>query len=407
MDIELLQPFIQTYSWGHTSWLQNLLGYHDSDGEQPWAELWLGTHPKGMAQVVCKDGKRYPLAEYLMQHAGGKPGIFQDSELPFLFKVLAVASPLSIQCHPTREQAEDGFSREESAGIPIDSPLRNYRDTNHKPEILCAVTPFTAMCGFRQVSEIINLFGRYLPDVYRLLFGTYFENEQVSEAQAYRHLLTSVLTISGSRRAACMQLIRNSLASLHEDSQEIELVKRFISLYPEDPSVLAPLYLQLINLEPGEALYQPAGELHAYVSGVGIELMANSDNVLRGGLTTKHVDADELLRIVRFHYSPKHKTHPFQEKPQQFVYHTPAQDFELYRMDAGRHVFDSRQSVELALQLTGESSFSYTDPESRTEKTFTLAKGCSCMIPVGIESLVVQTTGTVYAAGIPEGGEPR
>ncbi|MDA3834830.1 MAG: mannose-6-phosphate isomerase, class I [Spirochaetales bacterium] len=409
MNIELLYPYIQKYTWGDTQWLQHLLGCADEKSGEPWAELWLGTHPKGMTHMSQGGRITATLAEYIQNRPTDVLGPLSvepfDEGLPFLFKILAVGTPLSIQCHPTKVQAREGFDREELAGIPLSAANRNYRDKNHKPEIICAVTSFTALCGFRKIGEITALFTRYLPEVYSLLFGNFFENENLSEEAAYRYLLQSILQLEGSERAACMQLIRNSLASLKDDSQEIALLRKFTEIHPEDPSVLAPLYLQIINLEPGEALYQPAGELHAYISGIGIELMANSDNVLRGGLTEKYVDVQELLHVVKFRYSAKKKTLPFGELSGLYAYHTPAQDFDLHRIETGTYSAGKNKYVKIMIQLSGKTEFVYTNPDSHQEKSFLLSEGKACIIPAAVRDYTMRTIGTVFCAGIPDEGE--
>jgi mannose-6-phosphate isomerase len=410
MSIELLKPVIQKYHWGHTSYLQRLLGDEDSIGE-PWAELWLGSHPNGMSRVLQHGDGSVALDQYLRDHHAVSVGKYSwdvsDQGLPFLFKVLAVASPLSIQCHPTREQARMGFDREETAAVAPDDPGRSYHDPNHKPEIICAVTDFTALAGFRKIEQIIDLFTRYVPEVYQLLFGSFFEQQDIEEASAYRYLLESILTISGKKRTVCMQLLHESMASFNDtDSQEIALTRKLLERYPDDLSVLAPLYLEMITLEPGEALYLPAGVLHAYIEGIGVELMAASDNVLRGGLTEKNIDVAELLKVVRFNYNHRHKTHRVREGSGRFTYHTPAQDFELHAMEHGSCTVDERRFLELVIQVSGRSRFTYRQGTSCEDAEFTLEHGQTCLIPADVCSYTMECDGKAFIAGIPDESSP-
>lgn len=273
MTVFSLECQVLHYPWGASRSIPDLLGKPNPDG-LPWAELWMGAHPKASSAL--------PGGELLIDYLAAR-----HHELPFLFKILAAASPLSIQCHPDKQQARAGFAREEAAGIPRDAPHRNYRDPNHKPEIIVALEEFWALKGFRDVDEIADLFARAgiallrdelaggLECFCRALFGLSSEN---------------IAVLLRSLAAGCDQL----------PADEARWTRELLRLYPGDIGCLAPLFLRLIKLTPGQALYLGAGELHAYLQGTGLELMANSDNVLRGGLTSKHVDTDELLRVLRF-----------------------------------------------------------------------------------------------------------
>lgn len=407
MMIEKLSPQIQPYEWGDRFWLQRFLNRPEAAGRESWAELWLGVHPKGMSYVALPNGDSVALKDYIAQNPEGVLGHYgveqYQGNLPFLFKILAIAAPLSIQCHPTKEQAETGFSHEESLHIPVDAPDRNYKDANHKPEIVCAVTPFTAMCGFRAMDEIVSLFRHYTPAVYDDLFHGALESSDMQLEDKYRFLLKRIMRLSGEERARCMEGLHRQVPSLDDSAIEARLLRRFLSFYPEDPSVLAPLYLNIIQLQPGEALYQPAGELHAYVEGVGIELMANSDNVLRGGLTPKHVDVDELMRVVRFEPVDKHKTLAESDRFGRSVYYAPADDFILRKLDNGPYAVAGRSSVEIFIQLEGTSVIKYRDPDTGEECVYKAGSGESWLIPAGITDYLVDCSGLAFAAGLPSG----
>jgi mannose-6-phosphate isomerase class I len=232
------------------------------------------------------------------------------SALPFLFKLLAAGQPLSIQAHPNLAQAREGFARENKAGIALDAPNRNYKDANHKPEIICALTPFTGMCGFREPAEIRSLLEAFLAGADKLLhegFAPLFAAlGAANTGTALRDFLTALFAMPHETRETLTAYIRPKTVSAVSDAGGglspllWRLMRSFAELYPNDPALIAPLYLNVFHLEPGEAVFLRAGILHAYIHGLGVELMANSDNVLRGGLTPKHVDVPELMKVLEF-----------------------------------------------------------------------------------------------------------
>jgi len=275
---------IQHYAWGSPDAIYDLLG--EPPAKQPAAELWLGTHPVAPAEVDDA-GRRRPAAELL-------------GELPFLLKVLAAQKALSLQVHPDLAQARAGFDAEQRAGVPLDAPQRRYRDPNHKPELIVALTPFRALAGIREPTRtlaIVDAFGvGGLTAAFRPLAA--------DPARGAAAVLRTLLTLPRERgRALAGEVTRAaaSAAARHDDedvTRAADLVGRLAAAHPGDVGIAAALLLNDVTLKPGEALFQPAKLLHAYVHGVGIEIMATSDNVLRGGLTPKHIDVDELLRLV-------------------------------------------------------------------------------------------------------------
>ena len=257
-----------------------------------------------------------------------------DSRLPFLLKVLAAAEPLSLQAHPSAEQAARGFALEESAGIPLSSPQRNYRDSWHKPELICALTEFHALCGFpRTVDARCDCWPR---SAFRSSITTSGCCPASPTRDGTRALFSSIITIPpvtlrpllSAVLAACVEKVRDGGEFTAEYRTALELGER----YPGDPGVLASLLLNRITLQPGQALYLPGGNLHAYLSGVGIEIMANSDNVLRGGLTPKHVDVPELMKVLDFTPGDVQVLHGDPGLPGEWVYPTPAMEFRLSRL---------------------------------------------------------------------------
>jgi mannose-6-phosphate isomerase len=284
----LLRNKIQDYSWGSTTAIPQLFGLAVTGG--PQAEMWLGAHP-GAPSFLVDEG------EGLDAFIVGHPSVLGDAgkTLPFLLKVLAAAQPLSLQVHPTRAQAAAGFAAETAAGIALDDPKRNYKDANHKPEMILALSDFAALCGFREPAEISKDFAALLPNL--TAFGAELL-AALARPQALKEAFSLLLGGGGQVRELVAQLRAGAAAK--PQLPGADTVSFISSFYGDDPGVAAALLLNRINLAPGEAIYLGAGNIHAYLHGLGIEIMAASDNVLRGGLTQKHIDIAELSRIVNF-----------------------------------------------------------------------------------------------------------
>ncbi len=326
-----LEGVVQHYHWGDEHTLASLLGRPPSG--RPEAEYWLGAHDKAPSRVLEATEKGPPRTLDLMIAADpiaalGPATAKRFGQLPFLFKILAVDQPLSIQAHPNNRQASAGFERENRRGIPLDSPARNYRDRNHKPELICALRPMEAKCGFRTVDglrQIASLFRsrsvRRVFSVLDLATGTRLDDE--TQAVVIKELMHRLLTLKpaeiGRIVDAAVSECRSMVAANHPEgdlerrmgdaagpigrdelARTVAWTVRAHDCYGPDAGVLVALLLNHIVLEPGQGLFLEAGNVHAYLSGVGVELMANSDNVLRCGLTSKHVDVDELLAIAEF-----------------------------------------------------------------------------------------------------------
>ena len=327
-----LRNQIKRYEWGSPEWIPRLLGV--SNNGEPWAELWMGTHPAAPSRLIL-DESETGLGELIARNPAyylGKKGAEQYGSLPFLFKLLAAEKPLSIQAHPNKAQAREGFDRENRAGLAVDAPDRNYKDPNHKPEIICALTPFTGMCGFRPPAEIRRLLEAFLsPAPASLREGFAPLLAAVNDDDVPAALRNFTETLFGLPAALREELTRfilsqqvpvgaeetdtGAAAACKVSAAQRESMRRFAELYPGDPALVSPLYLNLFSLEPGEAVFLRAGILHAYIHGFGIELMASSDNVLRGGLTPKHVDVPELLKILDFSPLKPEILKPFPENP--------------------------------------------------------------------------------------------
>lgn len=335
--MQLLENPVRPYAWGSRTVIADLLG-KEVPSPHPQAELWLGAHPSAPSRLVHDDGSRTSLLDAVTadpeRQLGAGRSLRWSGTLPFLLKVLAADEPLSLQAHPSAEQARSGYAREEAAGIARDAAERNYRDRNHKPELICALTELHALVGFRDPCATVRLLRALaVPELAghaELLAGQ-------PDADGLRALFTTWITLPQSTLDVLVPALQDGCVrlagadgDLHPEARTLlELSER----YPGDAGVLAALLLERVTLAPGEALYLPAGNLHAYLSGAGIELMASSDNVLRGGLTPKHVDVPELLRVLDFAAAPP--TVIFGRPDDDWVrYDTPAEEFLLRRWDA-------------------------------------------------------------------------
>jgi mannose-6-phosphate isomerase len=307
------------YAWGDPRAIADLQGREP--GGSPEAEVWLGDHPGDPAEV--DDGSGLTLDAWIAR-AGGRP-------LPFLLKILAAASPLSIQAHPSRAQALAGFAREEAAGVPRDAAHRNYRDDNHKPEVIVALSDeFQALAGFRALEEIDALLDAVAGQ--DAAVDALREALAASDpAAALRELVGALLSGEASSAVAAIEagLERRPGGAFADD---IAAVREIARVYPGDPGVVVALLLNRVVLRRGEALFVPAGMPHAYLSGLGVELMAASDNVMRGGLTPKHVDVPELLAVLDCAPGAAPRLSPSRSESGVEAFTPPIPDFALARV---------------------------------------------------------------------------
>lgn len=365
MTLYLLDNPIQPYAWGSRTALSGLLGHAPHGGTE--AELWMGAHPQGPSRL--RDQERSLLdwiAEDPERALGAAAARRFSGRLPYLFKVLAAEQPLSLQAHPSKEQAERGFAREEASAIPRDAAERNYKDDNHKPELLCALTPFWALSGFRSPRELAALLDAFgIGDESPMRSPLARSNGSGGLVASFR----SVFELSpGERRAAIDTVARGAQRILErtahapaaEESQVYWAARwglRIVELYPDDPGVLAALFLNIVELAPGEAMFLPARQLHAYLGGVGLEIMASSDNVLRGGLTSKRVDVPELLDVLSFEPSFPVVTAGEEHALSDGVevdYRVDVPEFRLSRLElGGRSSFRGGRGPEILLCLEG------------------------------------------------------
>ncbi|MDY6055348.1 mannose-6-phosphate isomerase, class I [Micrococcus sp.] len=340
----VLSPIVRDYAWGSPILLAELEGREPTGA--PEAEMWLGAHPGAPCAVVAEDGTRRGLDELIAENPERMLGPAAGAgRLPYLMKLLAAARPLSIQAHPTLEQARAGFAAEEAAGVPADAPHRNYKDDNHKPEMIVALTPFSALCGFRRPEEARATFERLAQAL-----TEYSDGDATAVAVAARRLavllqdedvegaFTAVLDPASvwTAEGGVDELVEalRAMPELVAQDEALATALEAAEHFPGDPGVLVTLLLNRVDLMPGQAIHLPAGNVHAYLEGLGVEVMAASDNVLRGGLTPKHVDVPELQRVVAFEPLPVPYTGPEEEGPGVLCYRPPFEEFELARLSA-------------------------------------------------------------------------
>jgi mannose-6-phosphate isomerase len=344
--VELLDNPIRGYAWGSRTAIAGIQGRPAPTG-QPEAELWIGAHP-----LVPSAVGGVPLTRVIAGDPAGVLGADTvarfGERLPFLLKVLAAAEPLSLQAHPTNEQAAAGFAAEEAAGKPREAADRNYKDPHHKPELLVAVEPFEALCGFRAPSATANLLAGL--DVVELA-PTIAALRGAEPGAALRDAVTGLMELGEAERKALVEEVVTAARGRSGYELAVSLGER----YPGDVGVVVALLLNHVRLEPGEAVWMPAGNLHAYLHGTGVELMAASDNVLRGGLTPKHVDVPELLRVLRFEVLADPVVPAREVAPGVLTWPAPVDDFALHQVDlAGGQVRLPGHGPRVVLCLRGE-----------------------------------------------------
>lgn len=360
---------LRDYAWGSTTAIASLLGRPESG--RPEAELWIGAHPDSPSVAhVPEDVTQTPLDALIARDPehflGAESVALFGPRLPFLAKILAAAQPLSLQVHPSLEQARAGFARENEAGVAADAANRNYRDDNHKPEMIFALTPFEALCGFRPAAEtrqilqhVLSAFDAVEGEVPGLVPALLADLDDADEGAGLRRAFERLISGGQSVADATAQVVAALLAGSSFAPFEAELgtVVSLNEKYPGDPGVLISLFLNRISLQPGEAVYLPAGNVHAYLHGLGVEVMASSDNVLRGGLTPKFVDVPELLRTIDFHPVAVPMLGAESTVLDQELYRPPFAEFQLQRIELapdGAPVPLAQSGAAVVIVVSGE-----------------------------------------------------
>ncbi|MBG7700687.1 mannose-6-phosphate isomerase, class I [Streptomyces sp. MC1] len=381
--MDRLDNTIRPYAWGSPTAIPHLLGVEPTG--EPQAEMWMGAHPGAPSRT-----ERGTLVEVIKtdpdRELGARAVARFGPQLPFLLKILAAGAPLSLQVHPDLEQAKEGYADEERRGIPVDAPYRNYKDANHKPELICALTEFDGLCGFRDpvgAADLLDGLGVDSLKPYVDLLHAHPEDA------ALREVLTAILSADPAEMA---RTVAEATAACTRLGGAYAPYADIAHHYPGDPGVIAAMLLNHVRLQPGEALFLGAGIPHAYLSGLGVEIMANSDNVLRCGLTPKHVDVPELLRIVRFEPSDPGVLRPEASPEGEEVYETPIDEFRLsrYVLPEGGAAHDlTRDTPQILLCTAG------TVRAGELE----LRAGQSVFVPAG-ERAEIAGAGTVFRATV-------
>jgi mannose-6-phosphate isomerase len=396
--MDRLANTVRPYAWGSTTAIPELLGTEPTG--EPQAELWMGAHPGAPSRLERGAGP-VPLSEVIAADPVaelGEPAVERfGPRLPFLLKLLAAASPLSLQVHPDLAQAASGFADEESRGVPADAPHRNYKDANHKPELICALTPFDGLCGFRPPAETAELLDGLGVDSLKPYVDLLHAEP---EDAALREVLTAVLIADRAEMAETVRQSAEAAERLGETPGPLrETYAAYATIarhYPGDPGVIAAMLLNHVRLQPGEALYLGAGVPHAYLDGLGVELMANSDNVLRCGLTPKHIDVPELLRVTRFEATTPGILRPEAVDGEE-AYETPAEEFRLSRYALAEGAVPVRLAAGTPqILLCTAGTVRITGDDGRE---LALEPGASVYVPAG-EQAALAGAGTVFRATV-------
>jgi mannose-6-phosphate isomerase len=393
---------VRPYAWGSTTAIPELLGTEPTG--EPQAELWMGAHPGAPSRIDRGDGP-VPLDAVIAADPAAELG---DStvkrfgpRLPFLFKVLAAGAPLSVQVHPDLAQAKAGFADEEARGVPADAPERNYKDANHKPEMIVALSPFDGLCGFRHPTEAADLLESLDVDALRPYADILRAHP---EDQALREVLAAVLGAEPAAIAETVHAAAEAAARLADTpgtpyAADLAAYAKAARSFPGDRGLIAAMLLNYVRLQPGEALYLGAGVPHAYLDGLGVEIMANSDNVLRCGLTPKHIDVPELLRIVRFEAGDPGVLRPEAAPDGEEVYAAPIDEFRLSRYGLAPGA-DARLlgpgTPQILLCTSGRAQVRTAGDDG---PGLTLSRGESAYVPAA-ERVELTGEGTVFRATV-------
>lgn len=397
--MRLLHNRIQPYPWGSPTAIADLTGRPNPDGG-PQAELWMGAHPAASSTVDTPEGQR-PLTDVIAADPAaelGKPVLDRFGvRLPFLLKVLAAQKALSIQVHPTRTQAEVGFADEEARGVARGTAERVFVDDWPKPEVLCALTSFEVLAGLRPAADAARVLGGLsVPALDDVVGALTADPRPATVAAALATLLSWPVA---ERTELVAQVVAAATKASTRQGDEFagayDAVRRMSADHPGDIGLVCSLLLNHLLLEPGQALFMGAGGVHAYIRGTGIELLANSDNVIRAGLTSKHIDVPELLRVMD-PAVPVPVLAGRMESRGVEVFDTPVPEFRLRKMSVG----DSGESVavpadgepRIVLCVEGEAKLSHDG------QVLALASGASCFLSADDTQVRVSGQATLFLA---------
>jgi mannose-6-phosphate isomerase len=401
--IRKLEGSILRYGWGSRHKLAALQG-RAAPTPEPEAELWFGSHPVAPARIETEAGA-VELGDWIARDPerclGSAVARRFGSRLPFLVKLLAVERPLSLQVHPDARGAREGFERENHAGIPLGAATRCYRDPHAKPELVCALERFTALHGFRPLEELaenlaVSGFADRLPGLSAL--------RQSPVPDAWRIVFGELLALAPEGRRQVLAAASERAGEASCEPEAVRWVARLASAFPDDVGVLAPLLLRLVVLEPGQALFVPPGVVHCYLEGLALEAMASSDNVLRGGLTSKHVDRGELLRAACFAPAASEPSEPCPVSAIESRHRIQAEEFAVSSIEVQPGTGFACKAVVGAEVLVCVSGCVHVQG-ARSDGTVALRAGQAAWVPAAARAYGVEGAGRVYRVRVPEPGE--
>ncbi|MYM60743.1 mannose-6-phosphate isomerase, class I [Vibrio sp. OCN044] len=393
--IYTLKNPIKNFPWGSRTAISDHFSIANPNLEHQ-AELWMGAHPSASSRITL-EGVDVPLCDAITNNPSYWLGNCLQSStpsLPFLMKILAAEEPLSIQVHPSKIAAEIGFTTENEQGIPLYAGNRNYKDANHKPEFIYAITPYLAMNGFREFCQIIDNFDFLELSTLKDIFQPFKQDPTPLTLASF---FSSVLALKGDLKVLAINELISSIKTVDKEHflyQASELISRLYILYPEDVGIFSPLLLNVIELQPGQAMFLHSETPHAYIHGLGIEVMANSDNVLRAGLTPKNIDADELVKNTLFQPIAFEKLllQPCNNDLERKVYPIPVEDFNFDMLNPQYLMTLNTSSPEILLCLSEQVTI-MTGTETRE-----LSKGESVILPATLGRYHILGKGSVARA---------
>ena len=396
-----LNNMIRHYPWGTIDVLESLFGI-ENRYQKPQAEIWMGAHESAPSSVLMKADQTINLdafiekdpAKVLGKNVSGK----FNNQLPFLFKILSARTPLSIQAHPNKKQAEIGFERENRQIPYLPAEKRNYKDPNQKPELVYAITKFKALNGFRSIIEIIKFFKLINSGIIKNDVQVLCENP--GNPESLKLFYSRIMRLN---KTEADQLIQETLtfAAKQPNNRTMAEIIALHKHYPGDLGVLSPLLLNLITMNPGEMMFLNAGQLHAYLEGTCVEIMANSDNVIRGGLTPKYIDIEELLKILTFKSTIPDIFYPVQGAVNGLsICQSPAKEFELSIINRHQNEIETdirMRSIEILFCAKGKLRLNIRGQDTG----FLLSQGESCMITADVEAYFINGEGKAFRAVVP------